>query len=157
MKAGLTALVCLLILAAPPAAAETITGEARVIDGDTIAVDGERIRLWGLDAPELRQTCRASVTSLPCGELARDHLIVLIHSRPVRCAIRGRGYYGRHLGVCYEGSADLNRALVEAGWAVIDPRYPSTYQAQQDGARAARRGVWATEFELPWVWRRARR
>ena len=142
---------------AAPAAAETIIGEPRVIDGDTIAVDGERIRLWGMDAPELRQTCQGSVMPIPCGEIARDHLIVLIHSQPVRCDTRGRGYYGRHLGVCYEGPSDLNARMVDDGWAVIDPRYPSSYQAQQDGARAARRGVWATEFELPWVWRRMQR
>ena len=146
-----------LIMLVAPAAAETITGNARVIDADTIVIDGERIRLWGLDALELRQTCQGPAMPLPCGSIARDHLIELIHSRPVRCEIRGRGYYGRHLGVCYEGAADLNGALVEAGWAVIDPRYPSMYQAQQDGARAARRGVWATEFEWPWEWRRARR
>ena len=154
----LVALAALVLLAAPDVvAAETVTGPPRVIDGDTIEVAGERVRLWGLDTPEMRQTCERAGADYACGETARDALIELIDGRDVRCEGRGRGYYGRLLGVCFPGSIDLNRLLVAAGWAVIDPRYPSDYHAEQDEAERAGRGLWAGVFDPPWEWRRARR
>ncbi len=151
------AIIVALLPLATPAGAETVTGPARVIDGDTIEVAGERVRLWGLDTPEMRQHCERHGAEYACGEAARDALVDMIASHDVRCEGRGRGYYGRLLGVCWVGSVNLNQRLVATGWAVIDPRYPSDYHAEQHDAEQTGVGVWAGTFDPPWKWRRSKR
>jgi endonuclease YncB( thermonuclease family) len=150
-------LIALLLLLAPPALAQqTISGQARAIDGDTLVVGEERIRLLGIDAPESSQACRDSQdVPYPCGERARMVLAEMIAMQTVTCIVEGRDRYRRALAVCRAGQTDLNAEMVRRGAAVayIDPRYRPLEQE----ARAARRGVWAGSFERPEDWRRANR
>jgi endonuclease YncB( thermonuclease family) len=133
--------------------AQTLTGAARVVDGDTIAIGGERIRLSGIDAPEINQTCLDD-KGLPwrCGTVARDRLIQHIGSRPVSCPTSGKDVYGRWLASC-SVDGDLGTWLVAEGLALAFVRYSTRYVAAEAVARNARKGMWAGAFVAPWDWR----
>lgn len=125
-------------------APDTVSGTARVIDGDTLEVAGTRVRLAGIDAPELQQRCRDGA---PCGWQARQHLagLILGHGGRVRCTIEGADIYGRSLAACRVGPHDLGEAMVRAGHAIPwEPRGRSRYEP-------LRRPV---GFEEPAAWRR---
>lgn len=139
--------------------APTLAGIATVVDGDTLRIRGERIRIEGIDAPELRQTCRdAHGRAWACGRVARQQMAAMIAGNEVACTSRGRDRYGRTLAVCGAGAiADLGGALVRAGYAVDYRRYSTAYLADARNARAERRGLWQGDFENPEDWRRRRR
>jgi len=126
-----------------------LEGKARVTDGDSIIVAGERIRLKGFDAPEMRQMCRAEGAEIACGRRAREHLTRLIGDETVVCTPAGRDKYRRLLAECRAGRDDLGRRMVLDGWAVAY----GDYEAEEARARRAERGLWATEFERPERWR----
>lgn len=148
------------LLATTPALAEpaaSISGPARVIDGDTLAVGREHIRLEGIDAPEKGQTCLRHGRSWPCGALSTSTLRSLIRGRPVSCTVTGRDRYGRALGVCTAGGAEVNTEMVRAGYALAFRRYSERYVPDEDVAKAKRVGVWSGEFTPPWEHRRVAR
>lgn len=128
---------------------ETLAGDAFAIDGDSLRLGADEIRLLGLDAPELRQTCRHAGREERCGEAARQALAGLVADRRIACAITGRDRYDRKLGVCRAGTLEINRELVLQGQAVAS----GDYRAEEDEARRNRRGIWATTFEPPADWR----
>jgi endonuclease YncB( thermonuclease family) len=126
-----------------------------VVDGDTFTVGAERVRLWGVDAPEGRQVCQdAKGQGYACGDVARDQLVGLIGGRIVRCGVRDRDPYGRAVSRCQAGGTDLGGAMVRAGWAVDYALFSrGAYASTEAEARRARRGLWAGRFETPWTWR----
>lgn len=140
------------LMAAAPA---TLTGPAQVVDGDTFSVGAERVRLWGVDAPEGRQVCQdAQGRDYACGDVARDQLVRLIGGRAVRCEVKDRDPYGRAVSRCLAGTTDLGEALVRAGWAVDYAQFSrGAYARTEADARQARRGLWAGRFETPSLWR----
>lgn len=130
-----------------PALAEQITGSATVHDGDTIKIEGESIRLYGIDAPELKQTCRAAHGAVPCGEMARDNLARLIDGHPVTCVSKGRDKYGRIVGKCFAQDDNLSILMVMEGWAV--PYYVPDYDGAGRWAAERREGMWEYDFIEP--------
>ncbi|QKC83888.1 thermonuclease family protein [Mesorhizobium sp. NZP2077] len=150
---GLTTIILglLILLAARLDRVETrqTQGAAIINDGDSITLGTERIRMRGIDAPEYTQTCRKDGAEYACGTLARQSLVRLIAGRPVTCSGWQRDRYGRLLGDCKAGGTDLNRAQVEAGWAVAF----GDYESEEATARAAKVGVWAGTFDQPQDWR----
>lgn len=136
-----------------PAAASPSAAPVRVIDGDTLELDGERIRLFGVDAPEGGQSCASGAP----GPTATAALEALVLGRALRCEGGDRDRYGRRVAVCFAGGEDVGAALVRAGWAWNYTRYAGDrYAAQEREARDSRRGVWAMGCDSPWVWRRER-
>ena len=131
-----------------------ISGSARVIDGDTLMVGSKRVRLFGIDAPELDQRCRAAGRSWPCGREATRALAGRIDGLPIACDERTRDDYGRSVAVCRRGGADLNRWMVAQGWALAYRRYSQDYVSAERTAKSSRRGMWRGEFVPPWEWRR---
>ncbi len=140
-----------------PASAETISGQARVVDGDTLAVAGQRVRLRGIDAPETRQTCRRNGRRWACGKAATRAMRRLIGRNPVRCEVSGRDRYGRAIAACFAAGRDLQQELVRQGLALAYRRYSTRYAPEEDAARAERIGLWSGEFTKPWRWRREAR
>ncbi len=140
-----------------PAGAEVISGQARVVDGDTLAVAGQHIRLDGIDAPETRQTCRRNGRRWACGKAATRAMRRLIGRNPVRCEVSDRDRYGRAVATCFAAGRDLQQELVRQGLALAYRRYSTRYIPDEDAARAERAGLWSGEFEEPWNWRRQRR
>ncbi|WP_119419756.1 thermonuclease family protein [Desertibaculum subflavum] len=142
--------------AKPAFASEAISGRASVIDGDTLEIHGQRIRLHGIDAPESAQTCKDDRGgSHRCGQRAALALSNKIGERPVACAPRGTDRYQRIIAVCHLGGEDLNAWLVSVGWAIAYRRFSTDYVSHEDAAREAKRGLWAGTFTPPEEWRRA--
>lgn len=139
------------------AASATITGTAHVADGDTLRVGATRVRLSGVDAPELSQRCGPDGRKVACGAMAADWLRRRVEGRPIICETVDTDRYGRSVAVCRVGREDVGAALVEAGWATAYRRYSLAYVGGEDRARAARRGIWALGFEPPADYRRERR
>lgn len=146
-------------LAAPAAAnggepsVTAIAGVPWIIDGDTLDIHGTRIRLFGIDAPEIAQTCERNARAWRCGETAKWALIRFVAHRPVRCEARDTDRYGRAIAVCFLGRTDINRWMVMQGWAVAYTHYSSAYAGAEQDARTHHRGIWTSRFEQPWKWR----
>jgi endonuclease YncB( thermonuclease family) len=134
-----------------------LSGVPRIIDGDTIRIGDTRIRLHGIDAPELKQTCTTGGKEWPCGREATNALIRIVGEQQVSCFQRDLDRYGRIVAVCRAGSVDLNAWMVSSGWAVAYKRFSMDYVRDEDAARSARKGVWRGRFVMPWDWRRAKR
>jgi endonuclease YncB( thermonuclease family) len=149
------AIFALLVVLALPVFAETLLGNARVIDGDTIELEGERIRFQGIDTPEARQLCEVDGEEYRCGDEATAFLVDLISGGPITCIGDTRDRYKRLIGVCYVGEISLNAALVRAGWAVAYRRYSMDYVEEEEAAHSEGIGLWRGTFEMPWKWRRA--
>ncbi len=149
-------LVVSLVLLCGQAVPDTITGVPDIVDGDGLSFSGIHVRLEGIDAPELRQTCRQGDTIYRCGMIARDVLEALVDDRVVTCRISGRDVYDRLLGSCTTGDLDLNRIMVLEGWAVVDPRYSQLYAQDEAAAKAAGSGMHGGTFDPPWRWRKLR-
>ncbi|MEH6648069.1 thermonuclease family protein [Sulfitobacter sp.] len=152
------AMIAALLFAPMPANAETITGVTSVIDGDTIEVWGQRIRLHDIDAPESRQLCiRADGTSWRCGQQAALALSDRIGRQQVSCPVRDTDRFGRAIAVCVQDGSDLNAWVVQQGWAVAYCQYSRGYIPAEEDARRSRRNVWSGQFDISWDWRRAQR
>lgn len=134
----------------------SIIGQASVIDGDTIEIRGERIRLHGIDAPESSQRCVNRAGELyRCGARAAFALEARIGGRNVECVTRRSDRYGRAIAVCAVAETDLGAWLVESGHAVAYRQYSADYVDAEERARAGQRGVWQGPFDMPWVWRKS--
>lgn len=142
---------------ASSAAAADLVGTASVRDGDTIEIRGEPIRLYGIDAPESSQLCRADGEDWRCGQRAALALADRIGRRPVTCEKRDRDQYGRDVSVCSSGGVDLNAWMVAQGWAIAYGDYSTAYVPQEEAAREAGIGIWRGECVPPWEWRRGER
>lgn len=143
-------LVVLLFGAGPTATAMTIHGVPTYSDGDTVELQGQRVRLLGIDTPEYSQSCKdSSGQEYPCGITALRHLKSLVDGREIRCEGDAFDRYGRLLATCYAGDLDLNRELVLDGWAVAFVKYDKRYLPEENEAKAARRGMWQGEFTRP--------
>ncbi len=150
------ALIAALCLLATPALADVI-GRARVIDGDTLGVQGQRVRLHGIDAPESRQLCRLDGKPWQCGKDATNALAKKIARLPLTCEDLGRDRYERIIARCTVADEDIGAWMVSEGLALAYRRYSLDYLDQEADARAARRGIWASKFVKPWEWRRGKR
>lgn len=151
------AIALALLAVASPAAAETIAGPAKIIDGDTLEIAGKRVRLFGIDAPEAAQTCDHDGQKWACGQTSAERLRGLIGDSSVTCDGNQLDQYGRLVAVCTVVGVDLNQAMVADGWAVAFRQYSEAYVADEGRARAAKRGLWASSFEMPQDYRAGER
>lgn len=126
-----------------------VSGWARPIDGDSLWVGAHEVRLKGIDAPEGRQTCRRNGATWSCGDAAREALSRMIGRETIACAVSERDRYGRLLASCSVGDRNLNAEMVTAGMAVAY----GGYEREEAVAKAARRGIWDSEFQMPRQWR----
>lgn len=144
-----------LLLLSSAAYADPIAGQATVIDGDTIEIHGERIRLNGIDAPESRQDCeRADGTAYRCGKDAAFALANFIGRGTVTCERRGVDRYKRTIATCQVRGEDIGAWLVRAGQALAFRRYSTDYVPEEAVAVEAMAGMWQGRFVPPWDWRR---
>ncbi len=151
------ALIAAIILGLLSAAALTFSGSeirsmadnVRVIDGDSLQIGDEEIRLWGIDAPEFKQDCRSGQGVYPCGREAKKQLRALVQNVTLACKGLGRDRYDRLLAVCRNGKTDINAELVKDGFAYAY----GGYKAEENSARSSKLGVWATDNERPKAYR----
>ncbi|MCH9806157.1 MAG: thermonuclease family protein [Alphaproteobacteria bacterium] len=142
----------LLKLFVPEPGVGDVEGRARVIDGDSIVVSGREIRLQGIDAPEGRQMCQRDGRQWACGEQSRRMLRKLTGGRKVFCKGLEIDKHDRLLALCRAGGVDINGQMVATGFAVSYGRF----RAEERAAKAAKKGMWAGEFQTPRQWRRDR-
>ncbi len=135
-----------------PPSGSGISGTVRLVDGDSFFLGSREVRLEGIDAPEGRQMCTLNGRDWACGEAARRELARLIGGRKITCDAGKLDQHDRLLSRCRVGGVELNRAMVASGMAVSFGRY---YNREEAEARAARRGLWAGEFQRPQDWRHA--
>jgi endonuclease YncB( thermonuclease family) len=135
-----------------------LTGQASVIDGDTIEIGGQRIRIWGIDAPESDQFCRGSDSlTYRCGSAAANALAEQIGRAVVICEPRAIDRYKRTVATCVAAGIDLARWLVRSGLALDWPQYSrGAYAADQASAASDGAGMFAGSYTNPWTYRACR-
>jgi len=136
---------------------QTIVGYPRIIDGDSIRIEKLNIRLHGIDAPEIKQQCKVSTDLKPCGRVASEVLADLIGDEKIRCLWSERDRYDRLLASCYVGEKNVNAEMVKLGMALAYRRYSDRYVEEEEYAKNAGLGLWATNFVEPWKWREGKR
>ncbi len=150
------AAVWLLAMTGQPALAE-MTGRPKVIDGDTIELQGQAIRLYGIDAPELGQACMIEERTYDCGMVARTALLDLTAGVAVTCkavpAEPGRTAEDGRPGRCFAQGYDLSEGMAYTGWALALREVSERYLVFEERAQAAGRGLWKGRFVTPWDWR----
>ena len=150
-------LTFILLFSLSSAASADLSGTALIVDGDTIAISGNKIRLSGIDTPEKHQTCRKAGVTWRCGYEATETLRNWTYTKEVRCVGDIKDRYGRLIANCFVDGYNVNARLVYEGLALAYRKYSKQYVPEEDKARAAKRGMWAGEFVPPWDWRRGER
>lgn len=132
---------------------EILQGGFYAVDGDSLQIDGKRMRLQGIDAPEYSQMCNRDGKSWACGRASRNALRRMITGKTVICKGKSEDRYDRLLVLCTADKVEINAAMVRNGWAV---NYGG-YSAEQLSAERKKLGIWNSQFEVPEEWRRAQR
>ncbi|MCZ2328296.1 thermonuclease family protein [Bartonella sp. F02] len=129
-----------------------LKGHALVVDGDSIIISSIMIRLLGIDAPELHQSCGTSKKRYPCGLKAKKHLEKLIARKPVTCYWNKKDKYHRILATCKtEQINNINATMVRDGWAISY----YDYRKEERKAKKQKKGIWQSSFQKPQEWRKA--
>ena len=131
--------------------------ELKVVDGDTIHLNGEKIRFSGIDTPELKQTCINQGIIDPCGVTAKEILIDKIANYKVECISEGKDQYKRTLAECFVNNESLSSHLVRSGYAFAYRRYSKKFVQDEDYARINKIGMWSMEFDYPWDYRKSKK
>ncbi len=138
-----------------------IAGRPKIIDGDTIEVQGQAIRLYGIDAPELGQACTIMERTYDCGMVARTALLDLTAGVAVTCKLApaepGRAAGEARSGRCFAQGYDLSEGMAYTGWALALREVSERYLVFEERAQAAGRGLWKGHFVTPWDWRGGKR
>ena len=128
--------------------------EIKITDGDTIKINGEKIRFSGIDTPELKQMCTKDDVKNSCGIKAKQILIDKIADNNVYCVNEGKDQYNRTLAECFVNNKSLSSYLVRSGYAFAYRKYSKKFIADEDYARINKIGMWSMKFEYPWDFRR---
>ncbi len=140
-----------------------ISGNAQIIDGDTIKINSKKIRLHGIDAPEFKQKCKKPYLTIifftftkdyPCGKISTQKLQKKINNKVITCKILDIDRYKRLIGECYKRNLNLNSWLVSNGYAVAYRKYSKKYISNEINAKNEKKGIWQGKFEMPWEFRR---
>ena len=128
--------------------------EIKIIDGDTIHLNNEKIRFSGIDTPELKQTCNKNNEIINCGIQARQLLINKIGKNKVKCVREGKDQYKRTLAECFVNDLSLSKFLVREGYAFAYRKYSKKFIEDENFAKNNNMGMWSMKFEYPWDWRK---
>lgn len=144
-----------LVLLALPAVADTLRGRAVAVDGDTLTLAGQKVRLFGVDAPEMGQMCDRKGKVWACGAMARDMLADVVAAGRLSCDVVDRDRYGRAVAVCAQGDRDVGAEMVRQGGAIAYRRYSERYVNAENAARRDGLGIWTSVMLSPEAHRRA--
>tara|TARA_B100000959_G_scaffold252310_1_gene282306 strand:- start:2084 stop:2554 length:471 start_codon:yes stop_codon:yes gene_type:complete len=133
---------------------KTIIGNARIIDGDTINIKSNKIRLHGIDAPETKQTCKINSAEWYCGMQSTKELKKLINNQEVECLTNDIDIYNRYVAICIVNEININQWMVKSGWAIAYRYYSTDYIVEEKYARDNKLGIWKSEFMKPYMYRR---
>jgi len=128
--------------------------DLKVIDGDTIILNGEKIRFSGIDTPELKQTCLKNNQEVSCGMTAKKLLIEKIGNATIECISEGKDAYKRTLAECFVNGESLSQFLVRSGYAFAYRKYSTKFINDEEFAKVNKLGMWAMTFQYPWDFRK---
>ena len=126
----------------------------KIVDGDTIVLNGEKIRFSGIDTPELKQTCMKGEQKIFCGMFAKMLLIKKIGNETPKCISEGKDAYKRTLAECFINGESLSVFLVRSGYAFAYRKYSKKFIKEEEFAKENKLGMWSMEFEYPWDFRK---
>lgn len=154
MRFFISFLLCVLSLPAVAESRTAIIGAIQVIDGETLEIQNQRIKLWGVDAPELNQTCKnGQDAGYDCGKEAASALSQwLTELQPVRCEPRGNDNSGNTIAICYTSTGDdIASWMVRNGYAIDWPKYSNGfYGVSEKQAQSNKSGIWQHNEAAPW-------
>lgn len=154
MRFFISFLLCILSLPALAESRAAITGAINVIDGETLEIENQRIKLWGVDAPDLGQICKNNDgAGYECGKEAAAALSRwLTELQPVHCQPRGNDNVGNIIAICYTSTGDdIASWMVRNGYAVDWPKYSNGfYGVSEKQAQSNKSGVWQHNEAAPW-------
>lgn len=151
------ALFWLMACDAPSHTLKGIPKEVIVHDGDTVTVNRQKIRLWGIDAIELEQTCRYQGQLWRCGQAAKNALVRKLNGTLFVCHQKDTDRYGRTVAECFMDGESINGWLVQQGYALAYRRFTTKFIQDEQTAKAEARGIWQSQFIAPWLWRQQNR
>ena len=128
--------------------------DIQITDGDTITINGEKIRFSGIDTPEIKQACVKDGAKNLCGIKAKEILADKIANNKVNCLSKGKDQYKRTLAECFVNDESLSSYLVRSGYAFAYRKYSNKFIKDEDYARMKKIGMWSMEFEYPWDYRK---
>ena len=143
-----------------------IYGVPKIIDGDTVHINNKKIRLEGIDAPEIKQQCKKPFLKISaiigfefnkhysCGVIAKMKLIDKIDNSKIKCISLAKDRYKRFIATCYKGKVNLNKWMVRNGYAVAYKRYSKDYVRDEEYAKENKLGIWKGTFMVPEKWRK---
>ena len=140
-----------------------LSGIAKVIDGDTIKINSDKIRLFGIDAPEQKQLCNKTYLTIlfftfnkdyPCGQISTLKLKQKINDKFVTCKSTNLDRYKRLIAECFKNKININKWMVRNGYAVAYKKYSKKYSASENIAKKDKLGLWIGTFQMPWEWRK---
>ena len=143
--------------------ASEIIGFPKVVDGDSIHIKSYKIRLEGIDAPEMKQECKKPYLQIMfftfqknyyCGQLSKKKLVKKIGNKSVKCILLGKDRYKRYLAKCFKGTINLNRWMVRNGYAIAYRKYSKIYIPDENFAKEEKLGLWGGTFIKPEKWRK---
>ena len=133
----------------------SLANNLKVVDGDTIVLNGEKIRFSGIDTPELKQTCLQGDEKIDCGMYAKILLVKKIGNNTPECISEGKDVYKRTLAECFVNGESLSKFLVRSGFAFAYRKYSTKFIEDEEFAKANKLGMWAMTFQYPWDFRKA--
>jgi len=150
----IVAAVLLPVATGATAPAAELTGRPQIVSGDTLVLAGQRLHLYGVDAPEPGQECRLGNGRVyDCGLVSRTALMDLTAGVPITCRTQHVGPGEGIAAACFADGYDLSHGMAHTGWALADPETGGRYLRAQENARTARRGMWRGTFVAPKDWR----
>tara|TARA_Y100000816_G_C25702935_1_gene371338 strand:+ start:74 stop:565 length:492 start_codon:yes stop_codon:yes gene_type:complete len=159
-------IVILFLILTSNITAEEIIGIPKIVDGDTVHINEYKIRLEGIDAPEIRQKCKKEKLKISsiigftfykdynCGEVSRENLKKKVDRSKIKCISSSKDRYERYLAKCFKEKLNLNRWMVRNGYAVAYRRYSKKYIPDEDFAKENKLGLWQGKFLDPEKWRK---
>ena len=126
----------------------------KIVDGDTIILNGEKIRFLGIDTPELKQTCLQSNEEVGCGMFAKMLLVKKIGNNIPKCIGEKKDFYKRTLAECFVNGESLSKFLVRSGYAFAYRKYSTKFIKDEDFAKVNKLGMWSMTFQYPWDFRK---
>ena len=140
-----------------------ISGIAKVTDGDTIRIEGKKIRFFGIDAPEKKQQCKKPWLTIsfisfsknyPCGQISTDKLKKKINNKLLICKWSNKDRYKRYIAECFKDKTNVNAWMVRNGYAVAYRKYSKKFVSQEIFAKKEKLGLWSGTFMMPWDYRK---
>ena len=146
--------------------AQEIIGIPKIVDGDTVYINNYKIRLEGIDAPEMKQKCKKEKLKISsiigytfyedyyCGKHSKESLAAKVKGSKIKCISFTKDRYKRYLAKCFKGKINLNQWMVRNGYAVAYRRYSKEYILDEDFAKENKLGLWQGKFLNPEKWRK---